>query len=361
VTPIADSMKIVHPAGLISVLLAVFCLANGSLAQTAGNLARDRQGSFFSVSPRLIFYTLVQKAQPGTEAAVVSLAQGLGFLHRQGKGLQRAWNITSLQPVLSYNPNINGGLAGETFTIGGLVFKIDPESQAVAGPVVGGALSKSAGWSIGTGQTVSLAGNVEIVYSPDYDISRTNASGQACLRSYLQNWQFLDLCGGAFYEKADLSEADGSFLSANFARLFSTRGGTGLANASINREFQQSYQKTSVSAGIERYFDGRGVVTARVAVGEEIEGENTLLYGGYLSYGQLVLGVGTNIGLSYEREGGDTFFGQDRTDDVITLNLTGQISPTLSATISVEDRTSSIDLFDGVTVNLDLNVLRLQF
>ena len=129
----------------------------------------------------------------------------------------------------------------------------------------------------------------------------------------------------------------------------------------INREFQKTYQKTSISAGIERYFDGRGVITARVAAGEEIQGENTLLYGGYVSYGQLVLGVGTNIGLSYEREGGDVFFGQDREDDVYTLALTGQITPTLSATFSVEDRKSSVDLFSGTTFNIDLNVLRLQF
>lgn len=357
----ADCMKTMRFAKHLVAILLALSSASASLAQTTGNLARDRQGSFFSVSPRLVFYTLVQKAIPGTEGAVASLAQGLGFLHQTGQGIQRAWNITSLQPVLSYSPNINGGLAGESFTIGGFVFKIDPESQAVEGPVVGGAFSRSRGWSIGTGQTVSVAGNVEVVYSPDYDISRTNANGQACFRSYLQNWRFLDLCGGAFYEKADLSETDGSFLSATGAKLFSTRGGTGLASVSINREFQKNYQKTSVSAGIERYFDGRGVVTARVALGEEIEGENTLLYGGYLSYGQLVLGVGTNIGLSYEREGGDDFFGQDRNDDVITLDLTGQISPTLSATISVENRKSNIDLFDGLTVSLDLNVLRLQF
>lgn len=360
-TPIADHIKTMHLLRLVVALFLVLCSVTQSLAQTAVDLARDRQGSFFSVSPRLVFYTLVQKAQPGTEGAVLSLAQGLGFLHQQGRGLQRAWNITSVQPVLSYNPNINGGLAGESFKIGNFVFKIDPESQAVAGPVVGGALSKSLGWSIGTGQTVSVAGNVELVYSPEYDISRTNANAQACLRSYLQNWRFLDLCGGAFYEKADLSETDGSFLSANYAKLFSARNGTGLANVAINREFQKTYQKTSISAGIERYFDGRGVVTARIAAGEEIEGENTLLYGGYVSYGQLVLGVGTNIGLSYEREGGDVFFGQDREDDVYTLSLTGQITPTLSATFSVENRTSSVDLFSGTTFNLDLNVLRLQF
>ena len=182
-------------ARFLSVIVVVFCIANASLAQTAVDLARDRQGSFFSVSPRLVFYTLVQQAQPGTEGAVVSLAQGLGFLHQQGRGLQRAWNITSVQPVLSYNPNINGGQSGETFMIGNFPFKIDPEYQAVSGPVVGGALSKSLGWSVGTGQTFSVAGNVEVVYSPEYEISRTNANAQACLRSYLQNWRFLDLCG----------------------------------------------------------------------------------------------------------------------------------------------------------------------
>jgi hypothetical protein len=354
-------MKIMHLARLVCAIFIVFCSARLSLAQTTGNVVRDWQGSFFSVSPRLVFYTLIQRAVPGTEGAVVALAQGFGFLHQTGQGLQRAWNVTSVQPVLTYSPNINGGLAGETFTIGGLVFKIDPEYRAVAGPVVGGAFSRSIGWSIGTGQTLSVAGNVEVVYSPDHDISRTKANGQACFRSYLQEWRFLDLCGGAFYEKADLSETDGSFVSANFARLFSARNGTGLANALISREFQQNYQKTSLSAGVERYFDGRGVITARVALGEEIKGENTLLYGGYLSYGQLVLGVGTNIGLSYEREGGDVFFGKDRNDNVITLDLTGQINPNLSATFSVENRQSSIDLFEGVTFSIDLNVLSLRF
>ncbi len=354
-------MKVMHLARLFYAIFVVFCSAGLSLAQTTGNFARDWQGSFFSVSPRLVFYTLIQRAVPGTEGAVAALAQGLGFLHQKGQGLQRAWNVTSVQPVLTYSPNINGGLAGETFTIGGLVFKIDPEYRAVAGPVVGGELSRSVGWSVGSGQTVSVAGNASIVYSPDHDISRTKANGQACFRSYLQEWRFLDLCGGAFYEKTDLSEADGSFVSANFARLFSARNGTGLANALINREFQQNYQKTSLSTGVERYFDGRGVVTARVTLGEEIKGENTLLYGGYLSYGQLVLGVGTNIGLSYEREGGDVFFGQDRKDHVMTLDLTGQINPRLSATFSVENRQSNISLFEGVTFRLDLNVLSLQF
>jgi hypothetical protein len=34
---------------------------------------------------------------------------------------------------------------------------------------------------------------------------------------------------------------------------------------------------------------------------------------------------------------------------------------TLSATFSVENRRSSVDLFSGTTFNIDLNVLRLQF
>ncbi len=104
---------------------------------------------------------------------------------------------------------------------------------------------------------------------------------------------------------------------------------------------------------------GRSLI-ARRSRRKEVR-ENTLPGGGNTSCGQLVLGVGTNIGLSYERDGGDVFFGQDRTDDVITLDLTGQINPSLSATLSVENRRSSIDLFSGVTISLDLNVLSLQF
>lgn len=330
-------------------------------AQTNLDALRDRQASFFSVSPRLVFYTLVQDRPPGSDRAVLQLMQGLGFLHAEGKGPQLAWNLTSVQPVLSYDPNINGGLAGEEFKIGQFVFQIDPESQAVAGPVVGAALSKSVGWSVGTGQTLSVAGNVQFVYSPEYDISRTNVNGQSCLRSYIETWQFLDVCGGAFYESEDLGETNGTFINANYAKLFSTRSGTNLANLLITREFQKTYDKTSASIGLESYFTGRGVVTLRAAVGQEIEGENTLLYGGYVSYGQLVLGIGANVGLSYEREGGDTFFGTDREDDVITLSITSQITQTISATLSVENRQSTVDLFDGNTINLDLNVLRLQF
>jgi hypothetical protein len=171
----------------------------------------------------------------------------------------------------------------------------------------------------------------------------------------------LDFCGGAFYEKEDLGESDGTFINANYAKLFNSRTGSNLFNVLLTQEFQKTYDKASASVGIESYFTGRGVVTLRAAVGEEIEGENTLLYGGYASYGQLVLGVGTNIGISYEREGGDVLFGLDRSDEVITLDLTGQITPTLSATVSIENRQSSIDLFDGTSVSLDLNVLRWQF
>jgi hypothetical protein len=105
-------MKVMHLARLFCAIFVVFCSAGLSLAQTTGNFARDWQGSFFSVSPRLVFYTLIQRAVPGTEGAVAALAQGFGFLHQKGQGLQRAWNATSIQPVLTYSPNINGGLAG---------------------------------------------------------------------------------------------------------------------------------------------------------------------------------------------------------------------------------------------------------
>jgi hypothetical protein len=64
---------------------------------------------------------------------------------------------------------------------------------------------------------------------------------------------------------------------------------------------------------------------------------------------------------SLEREGAISSGGKDRTDDVFTLDLTGQINPSLSATLSVENRRSSIDLFSGATFSLDLNLLSLQF
>jgi hypothetical protein len=33
-----------------------------------------------------------------------------------------------------------------------------------------------------------VAGNVEVVYSPEYEISRTNANAQACLRQGNRVW-----------------------------------------------------------------------------------------------------------------------------------------------------------------------------
>jgi hypothetical protein len=287
--------------------------------------------------------------------------RGLGFLHEDGMGPQLAWNITSVQPVLSYSPNINGGLPGDRFQIGKFEFEVDPDSRALSGPVFGAAISQSTGWSIGTGQTVSVGGSVQVVYSPEYELSRTNASFQACLRSYAENWQFLDLCGGTVYAEEDLGETNGNYISASYSKLFSTASGTNLANVALTQEFQKDYDKTSIAVGLERYFSGRGVLTLRAAAGQEVEGENTLLYGMYASYGQLVLGVGTNIGLSYEREGGDVLFGMDRDDEIFTLSVTGQISKSVSATVSFEKRQSSIDLFEGNEVTLNLNVLNLQF
>lgn len=346
---------------LLALVMSLVPVARPARAQATLNTLRDFQDTFFSVSPRLLFYTLVETRPPGTDRTLAVLMQGLGFLHKQGQGPQPAWNFTSVQPVLRYEPNINGGLPGDQIEIGSLIFQIDEDSQAVSGPVVGAELGKSIGWSVGTGQTLSVSGTVELVYSPDYKITQTNANLQTCLRSYLEQWRFLDICGGAIYEQEDLGEANTQYLSANYAKAFSSGAGTHLANIFVLQEFQDRYEKASLSLGLESYLNDFGVVTGRVAWGQKIEGENTLLYGAYVNYGRPVLGVGTNIGLSWEREGGDVLFGSDRSDDVITLDLTAQISPTLSATLSIENRQSSIDLFDGTAISLDLNVLRMRF
>ena len=93
-------------------------------------------------------------------------------------------------------------------------------------------------------------------------------------------------------------------------------------------------------------------------LGEFVPNQNTRLFGTGVSLTRPIAGKVTTLFASYGLEGGASFLGKDRLDEVYSIGINRNVTKHANITLRLSQRSSNASLFDGVhTVDFDLNLI----
>lgn len=321
----------------------------------AQSIDSEWQSSLYSGSSRLILFSIIKEKPEGSLGFAHELLRRNGLNAEAQSGVQLIQSRTSVSPVLEWDSNINGGTPGDSFFLGNFEFAVDESSRAVAGVLAGLSSSATAHYSLGSGHTLDFGLRASFRHSPKYDLSKTSGQAHACGSYFLDNWAWLETCGRLQYTENDLGSVTDRVAEISGIKIFSSDLGGHEARAGLDVQFREDYAKSLLRLNLTTVRSGVGALALGFNVGEEIKGSNTLLYGATAKLSRPILGERGSVALSWSRLGGSEFFGVAREDDLISLNLTRNISASFSGTIGFTRRVSSIELYDEESFSIGIS------
>lgn len=325
----------------------------------AGTLT-EWQSAFLSGSQRLAFYSTMQDRPQGADNFLKSFLRLSGFAHRTSEGPKKLALKASLQPLVGYDTNLNNGIPGSEFEIGGLRLEVKEEAVAKSGFTVGASAGLRSAFSIAPRQVVKLTATVSYEFAPEHDLEKFALTGQACLQSHVARWTWMDSCLG--YRMLDKStRIEEPYFSIGGSQMFSSALGDHELKFHAERAFRIDYAKTTARFGVLSAIEGIGAVYAGVNWGERISGRHTSLRGLTASFTRPVFGETTNFILSYQQSGGGTHFGLPRTDETYKIAVKRPVSEYLSVTLGYRVNASNVDLYDQGEAILGLDLKSWRF
>lgn len=331
------------------------CLWAGSAA-CADELGRA-QIAAISGSERLQIFAFGKLLETGAapHSAVLRMKQSMiaqGFYYEPGQShaiATGAW----VAPILSYDGNINGGVLQDSFSLNGSVFEADPAFRAKAGVVMGlsgGGVARLA-WANGRYVEGRLRG--EAVWSPEYQIGRSNAELGLCSRNHVSGWDFIDLCQTVSASQRELGSSVSQETTLTASRLFRTTA----AYHEVSAEFTQSSYDTgdqpSVTLSWLAVWD-KAATNLSLTKAAPINGETALANRIAVGVQWLAHGRALGVGLWHQDAGGGSVLGTAREDQATGISISYDLRPGLTAQISYSVNQSSVDLFDYSQVSLNL-------
>lgn len=218
------------------VVFATACLAFLSGTAHAESPA-EWEAAIATKSPRLILFSLLKENPRGSGRVQLAFARSLGFTHRENDRLRLGRPQISLTPILKYDENVNGGIPGESFNLGPFEFKIDEDSRAKAGYVLGASISATFRLIYARGSSLDFNLGATFRHAPAIDVTRQTTQSSVCMNHYVGSWTWLSTCSGYRYDDArDLGEKEEStFNSLGATKVLSTALGV----ARTHRKCQQ--------------------------------------------------------------------------------------------------------------------------
>lgn len=345
-------MRRVRTIGWRGIALAGLLLLAGHPAATE---PLDRvQAALLSGSTRLAGFALMRDRPAGGGPLLARLMQAEGMLHDGRDGPVLLWRGVSVRPVLRWDDNINGGIAGDTISVGGLDLTVDAASRARGGLVVGAAASVGARYRLAPGRMMRLSAQAMAVHAPRHELWRGEAAAEACIAQALPGWRFLDACAGHSLARSDLSDANLSWAGLRGTGHFEAAGGLHALSLGLRQTWRDDYAQGLLDLSLDSALPRIGALGLHLSVGEAVAGHNAIRYRAGASLTRRVAGRRVSLGLDWQREEGSAVFGTPRRDALHTLGVEVELSPRLTLRLAGQRRSSTIAMYDENRLILDI-------
>lgn len=326
---------------LLSLGLAAHCLWAASAFAQSPTWPYALQ----SDSGRLALFSLLREQPAGSEALTQELLAAQGLV--PGTGVAVNWAIT---PGLSYDRNINGGIAAEELTLLGLRFVTDPATRAKAGWTPTLSINVAARLTYAEGAVLTAFSSAQSGYSFDHHVTKTDFTAGLCAATYLGSDWFVDVCARQSRKLRDLAETRETTASLTVERIFAL--GNSLHSVSVSPQIERvnDQSRPLISLGWRGVYPEIGVLSVNLLYGAEMEGYLTTQRAVSFGLTRTILGAPMRLGVTVDRAAGQRYLGTPRIDDKITITATRQIGTWAEVYAGYERINSSIDGFDDEAV-----------
>lgn len=261
-----------------------------------------------------------------------------------------------VSPILTYDGNINGGLSQDQIDIAGYTFNLDPSYKKKSGFVAGASAGGETRIAWSEGRYISLAGQVQSIWSPRYDIGRSDAAFALCSKNNVTGWTFLDICQMAGQSWRDLGNLHYEETSLQLSRILEFHeslheGGIRLSHYQSD-DWEQNRLGISLKSVWNNFTD-----EISATYGEAVEGETVPRY--ILTGGVSWLGANNRprqAEIRFQRAAGGMFLGEPRVEYTTSFGISTELSKQLTFNLDYSRVNSTASY-----ANLDQVSFGLQF
>lgn len=319
------------------------------------------EAALMAPSPRLRLFALQTAHPEGAAAAVTELQFGQGMRQPKGQPPQFLTFSYGVLPTLRYDSNLNSGIPGDTIFLGGIPFSIAKDDQAKAGMLLGVAGYFAVDYALAPGATLAFTAHARAERSPAHDINLYSADLRACAAQFVGNASWFDLCFGSRYSEKPGSSVHERHVELGATKVFETAGGYHEASLTLGRLWRDDGDNTSLRFELDSARAGLGLVGLAVDVNAPNPGRHARQWGVRAALTRPVAGASTRIFAELAEEGGSQLFGTPRQDRLVILGLQRTFFDRVNTTLRLEQRQSSIAVYDGLTVGLDFSLTKFGF
>lgn len=314
-----------------------------------------------SGSPRLMLFALQREQPEGAENFVASLQYNQALQQPQGARPVLLSYRADLRPIIAYDGNINAGIPGDTFYIGGTPFTINADDRAKAGMVFGLETSLTTRLALGPGRTLDLSAYAAQSHSFDHDMDILNAATSACGAQFLGHARWIELCiGNRFTQRDDRPETE-RIAALSATKIFASGFGLHEARVTLQHSWHDDYHQPSVALQVITARAGMGALSLRMDASARVQGQNTRLFGTSAALTRPIAGAVTTLFLGYGYDAGDSVLGQVRRDSIVSLGISRAATRHADATLRLSKRESTLAAYDEFSIDLDLSLLDFDF
>lgn len=348
---------------LLVIILLNLEIANPAWAQsiTQSELigGSEAELSYKFGNSRLLFRSLLDGNQPELAPVAEALAKSLSYSENVNFW-QPKFRFT-ISPKLNYNDNINGGLPFDEIALGPFIFKVDDDSRAKAGILLGLQGDLAMHMSLAKGITLqshaSLGGN----YAPKHDIGQKTFNLGTCISKMAENWAYIETCIRRTGIKRHLNAEYRTTTSLKGGGIFRIRQALHDLSGEISLQNYRGERQSRIKLGVTSVVKDFGTFQYGVLFGEKIEDLQMQTRGVDLSYSTIFAGRPSTINLAYSKEDGSKVFGTERVDKKYVLRLSREIGKSVFVFLSVEKTDSTASVFSRVSLEAGLSFRRFQW
>ena len=332
---------------MLNPLLLIFWLCLVLL--TAPAQARELtnwQAAMLSGSGKLGFYGLMQTRPKGSDPYLIDFMRRDGLAHKTGAELQLLRTEFAISPLLGYDNNLNNGIPGTEFSLGGMDLVVDPDSVAKKGVTFGLAATGSRRYSLASGHVMTFRLAARYEYAPEHDLDKSGIAASSCLQSHVAKWSWLQVCGGyRYFKKSTVLQQ--KYLSLGGTQMFASWLGYHQADFSFEHTKNESYIKSNAALGLLSAIPAFGALYTGLSWGEEIPHHHTSVKGASISLTRPVWDKTTTFSLNYNEAGGGSHFGLPRSDRSYTVMIRRPVSNHFVVSLGYQINRSNVDLYQG--------------
>lgn len=328
----------------------------GAAALVVGVTAGTAQSDIFravgrSGSEALVTHVLSLPGMPARAAGDLRIFEARRG-YRAAPGIQGDRDFR-IRPVLSFEPNVNGGVPKDRIEVAGLTFLIDQEAVARPGVMIGIEAIGHMRQNLAPGFALDLGIRGQVVASPQHQVTRTSLDASACLRAQLSTRSYAHACAQVRYRENALSRQFISEVTAGMTRAFgdgtaglhAVTGEVGMRR--VQRRGAETWTQGFVRISTASALRSGTAITTSLEIGQQIPGVHAQRLSASVGFIQDIAGQPTSFNLFYGVSEGGMFLGAPRRDTTVGLSVSRPISDRMSITASVSRTRSTASLFNG--------------